>query len=241
MKKKLTFSSLLLASIVATHVNASDAENTYEINFTQEAPVIDGKGVDKAWEKAVPLTQFTFPWRGDVAPDTEFRAVWDKQAVYFRYVVEDQHLAIGTDPERAILDSDRVEIFLAKDPQLSAYYTMEVDPKARVFSAEASYDMVKKKRASLDSNWNWPGLETKTSIMNNGYIIEGKLPLTTISEMGLWQDDKQSLLLCALMRAEFTPQKDGSIDMGWMTWVDPQTAKPNFHNPDTFGFCKLVK
>jgi len=241
MKKILTFSSLLLASVVAAQVNASDAMDTYEINFTQDAPVMDGKGTDKAWEKAVPLTQFTFPWRSDAAPKTEFRAVWDKQAVYFRYVVEDKHLSIGDDPVRAVLDSDRVEMFLATDPQLSTYYTLEIDPKARHYSAIASYDITKKKRASLVDTWDWGSVEKYASLTDNGYIVEAKIPLAKITELELWQDKDQSELLCALMRAEFTPQKDGSIDMGWMTWVDPQTAKPNFHNPGTFGSCKLVK
>ncbi|MGI2800946.1 sugar-binding protein, partial [Photobacterium damselae] len=62
----------------------------------------------------------------------------------------------------------------------------------------------------------------------------------TLSQLELWQDKSQSELLCALMRAEFT-QQDGQLDMGWMTWVDPKTPKPNFHNPQTFGSCKLVK
>ncbi|PSU43019.1 endoxylanase [Photobacterium frigidiphilum] len=241
MKNILGLSAIMIGSLAAFQAVAGEADNQYSVNFTQQAPVIDGKGLDTVWGNAQSLTDFSFPWRTDSAPATEFKALWDHDAIYFRYVLEDQHLAIGTDPKRAILDSDRAEIFLAKDPQLTVYYTMEVDLKARVFSAKASYDLVKKKRATLDSSWNWQGLVTKASITDNGYIVEGKLPITTITELGLWQDEAQSELLCALMRAEFTPLKDGNIDMGWMTWVDPKTTKPNFHNPDTFGSCKLVK
>ncbi|WP_064609481.1 CBM9 family sugar-binding protein [Photobacterium sp. J15] len=241
MKKVWGLSAILLGSLVAFHSTAGDANSQYMIRFAQQVPVIDGNGTDAAWNNAQPLTDFTFPWRADAAPDTEFRALWDRDALYFRYVLEDQNLAVGTDPERAVLDSDRAEIFLAKNPQLSSYYTMEIDPKARVFSADAAYDMTKKKRVKLDSNWNWPGLVTKASITENGYVVEAKLPMATITDLELWQDDAQSELLCALMRAEFTPKQDGSLDMGWMTWIDPQTAKPNFHNPGTFGSCKLVK
>jgi len=241
MKKILGLTALLAGSLMAFQSIASETASRYMIHFADQVPVIDGKGVDMAWDNAQPLTGYTFPWSDKAAPSTEFRALWDRDALYFRYVLEDKHLAVGTDPERAVLDSDRAEIFLATDPQLSSYYTMEIDPKARVFSADAAYDPVKKKRIKLDSSWNWPGLVTEASITANGYIVEAKLPLTTITALGLWQDDAQSELLCALMRAEFTPRPDGSIDMGWMTWVDPQTAKPNFHNPGTFGACKLVK
>ncbi|WP_369686233.1 sugar-binding protein [Photobacterium kishitanii] len=98
-----------------------------------------------------------------------------------------------------------------------------------------------KKRASLDSNWTWKGLETKASLTDSGYIVEGKLPLQTLTDLSLWQNKQQTQLLCALMRAEFTQQADGKLDMGWMTWVDPKTPTPNFHNPQTFGSCRLVK
>lgn len=241
MKKILGLSAILLGSMAAFQASATDVAPEYMIHFAQKAPVIDGKGLDAAWDKAQPLTDFTFPWRADAAPATEFRALWDSEALYFRYVLEDQNLAVGSDPERAVLDSDRAEIFLAKDKQLSGYYTMEVDPKARIFSADAAYDPVKKKRVKLDSSWSWPGLVAKASITDNGYVVEGKLPMVTLTELGLWQDTAQSELRCALMRAEFTPKQEGGLDMGWMTWVDPQTAKPNFHNPGTFGSCKLVK
>ncbi|OLQ72913.1 endoxylanase [Photobacterium proteolyticum] len=241
MKKILGFSAMLVGSLVGFQSLADEAGSRYMIHFADQVPVIDGKGQDLAWDNAQPLSEFTFPWSSQAAPSTEFRALWDRDAIYFRYVLEDEHLAVGKDPERGVLDSDRAEIFLAKDPQLSSYYTLEIDPKARVFSADAAYDPVKTKRVKLDSSWNWPGLVTKASSTASGYIVEAKLPLTTITDLGLWQDNAQSELICALMRAEFTPKPDGSIDMGWMTWIDPNTAKPNFHNPGTFGTCKLVK
>ena len=240
MKTILGMSALLLSGMMSAQVAAETPAN-YHIQFTQQAPVIDGKGQDAVWQTADTLTQFSFPWRTQMAPATEFKALWDNTAMYFRYRVEDKQLAIGTDPERAILDSDRVEIFLAKDAALSQYYTMEIDPKARVFSGKAAYDTVAKKRASLDSTWQWPGLVAKASMTDTGYVVEGALPLATLDKLGLWQDKNKTTVLCALMRAEFTPQKDGKIDMGWMTWVDPQTAKPNFHNPETFGTCTFTQ
>lgn len=230
-----------MASYNAVAETVVSTSAVYNINHAVQAPVIDGIAHEDEWKQAQSLTDFTFPWRDTLAPATDFKAVWNADTLYFQYTVTDKNVAIGTDPERAILDSDRVEIFLAKDANLSRYYTMEIDPKARVFSAEASYDMANKKRASLDSNWTWKGLETKASLTNNGYVVEGKLPLQTLTDLSLWQDKQQSQLLCALMRAEFTQQADGKLDMGWMTWVDPKTPAPNFHNPQTFGSCRLVK
>lgn len=249
MNKLVIIAAAVTASMTSYHVVAETAVSVvgtpvaavYNINHAKVAPVIDGVANKGEWISAQALTDFTFPWRDTPAPATTFKAVWNADALYFQYAVTDANVAIGTDPERAILDSDRVEIFLAKDANLSRYYTMEIDPKARVFSAEASYDMANKKRASLDSNWTWKGLETKASLTDNGYVVEGKLPLQTLTDLSLWQNKQQTQLLCALMRAEFTQQADGKLDMGWMTWVDPKTPTPNFHNPQTFGTCRLVK
>ena len=248
MNKLVIIAAAVTASMTSYHVVAETVTPTvepvtavYNINYAKVAPVIDGIAHDNEWKSAQALTDFTFPWRDTPAPATEFKAVWNADSLYFQYTVTDANVAIGTDPERAILDSDRVEIFLAKDANLSRYYTMEIDPKARVFSAEASYDMANQKRASLDSHWAWKGLETKASLTDSGYIVEGKLPLQTLTDLSLWQNKQQTQLLCALMRAEFTQQADGKLDMGWMTWIDPKTPKPNFHNPQTFGRCQLVK
>lgn len=237
MKKIIKLIPLMFTCLAVTQVYA--AEQSYNIKHTDSAPVIDGNGSDAAWEQAQALTNFTFPWRTDPAPETEFKALWDTNAVYFRYKVADAALAIGSDPARGALDSDRVEIFLAKDAQLSTYYTMEIDPNAQIYSAEATYDMALKKRTSLDDSFSWEGLEYAASHDLKGYTVEIKLPRAKITALGLWQDVKQSVLLCALMRAEFTPIENNKLDMGWMTWIDPQTEKPNFHNPDTFGQCIL--
>lgn len=241
MKKLSAVIVVALSQVFAVSAFANDASSTYSINFTETSPVIDGKGTDAVWDNANTLTQFTFPWRSKVAPATEFSALWDADAIYFRYRITDSNTVIGTDPKRAILDSDRAEIFLAKDKELSVYYTMEIDAKARIFSAEASYDQTKRKIGSIDKTWKWPGLVVHTSTYENGYTVEGKLPLATITQLGLWQNVDKSELLCALMRAEFTTKSDGSLDMGWMTWIDPNTPKPNFHNPSTFGKCVLEK
>ncbi|GHA53083.1 carbohydrate-binding family 9-like protein [Photobacterium aphoticum] len=240
MKKAFGISALVMASAFSAHVAAESVSN-YQVQFTSQAPVIDGTGNDAVWQSAKTLTQFSFPWRTQMAPATEFKALWDTNAMYFRYRVEDKQLAVGTDPERAILDSDRVEIFLAKDVGLSQYYTMEIDAKSRVFSGKAAYDTAMKKRTALDSTWQWPGLVAKASLTETGYVVEGSLPLKTLDALGLWQDSAKTTLLCALMRAEFTPQPNGKIDMGWMTWVDPNTPKPNFHNPGTFGTCTFTQ
>lgn len=230
---------LLAIAIASFCVSAGAiAGDTYLIKHVDNAPIIDANENDAAWQQAQTLTQFTFPWDTKMAPATEFKAVWNSEAIYFRYRVADKHVTIG-EGERGALDSDRVEIFLAKDKKLSQYYTMEIDANDQIYSAIGTYDVKIQKRTSL-IEFEWDGLKTSSKQTEDGYLVEGSIPMSTLTKMGLWQDKEQTQLLCALMRAEFTKTTNG-IDMGWIAWNDPQLPTPNFHNPKPFGQCQLVK
>ncbi|HHB1565329.1 TPA: carbohydrate-binding family 9-like protein [Vibrio metschnikovii] len=233
MKKLLTvtIASLLASSVVF-------AGDTYLIKHVEKAPIIDANDSDIAWGEADTLTQFTFPWDTKLAPATEFKAVWDDEAVYFRFRVDDKHVTIG-EGERGALDSDRVEIFLAKNHDLEKYYTMEIDAEDQIYSAVGTFDTKINKRTSL-LEYKWEGLKTSSKITEYGYLVEGSIPMDTLTNMQLWQNKEKTELICALMRAEFTKTESG-IDMGWIAWNDPKLPKPAFHNPKSFGTCKLVK
>jgi hypothetical protein len=40
-------------------------------------------------------------------------------------------------------------------------------------------------------------------------------------------------------RAEFSRKPRGDVHFGWMSWVDPQTPKPDFHVASSFGVFEL--
>ncbi|BBM67489.1 hypothetical protein VA249_41350 [Vibrio alfacsensis] len=231
MKQLLVFA---VTSVLSISANAGD---TYYINYVDKAPVIDSFESDEAWNDANTLTQFTFPWDTKMAPATEFKAVWNEKAIYFRYRVKDKNVTLG-EGERGALDSDRVEIFLSTDDKLTKYYTMEIDAKDQIYSAIGTYDAALNKRTSL-TEFTWPNLTTSSKLTETGYIVEGSIPMKTLENLNLLKGADKSELICALMRAEFTKTSTG-IDMGWIAWNDPQLPVPNFHNPRPFGTCKLV-
>ena len=110
MNKLVIIAAAVTASMTSYHVVAETVTSTvepvaavYNINYTKVAPVIDGIAHDNEWKSAQVLTDFTFPWRDTPAPATEFKAVWNADSLYFQYTVTDANVAIGTDPERAIL------------------------------------------------------------------------------------------------------------------------------------------
>lgn len=233
MKKLL---AITIASVFFS--SAAYSGDTYLIRHVDKSPVIDAIEADSAWDKAETLTQFTFPWDTKLAPATEFKAVWDNEAIYFRYRVSDKHVTIG-EGERGALDSDRVEIFLAKNNELEKYYTMEIDAEDQIYSAVGIFDAKINKRTYL-VEYKWEGVKTSSKLTDYGYLVEGSIPISTLTNMQLWQNKDKTELICALMRAEFTKTKSG-IDMGWIAWNDPKLSKPAFHNPKPFGTCKLIK
>ncbi|HHC7201688.1 TPA: carbohydrate-binding family 9-like protein [Vibrio parahaemolyticus] len=233
MKTHLTFAVL----VTCLSFNAS-AMDSYRIQYVENAPKIDADESDSAWLEADTLTQFSLPWETKIAPATEFKAVWDKNAIYFRYRVVDNNVTTGVG-KNAALDSDRVEIFLARDIDLTEYYTMEIDAKDQIYSAMGAYNKELKKRKYL-INYEWPGLQTNSKKTEYGYLVEGAIPIETLTKMDLWQDEEKTSLLCALMRAEFT-KVDDQLETSWITWRDPKLPFPHFHNPKVYGQCQLVK
>ncbi|EFE55005.1 hypothetical protein PROVRETT_06445 [Providencia rettgeri DSM 1131] len=230
---KLT--TLLAASAVL--VTASVAAKEYQINHTDQLKSLnDATKSTEVWEKAEVLTDFTYPWEKEVAPKTDFRALWSDDALYFRFIADDKDIQLGDNPDKdqAVLDSDRVELFFATSPELKPYYTAEMDPKGRTFDAKANY------YREIDPSWNWETLQTVGEITPNGYVLTGKIDLDELTKLDLWQDADKQTLMCAILRGEFSAGEPKQVRK-WISWIKPDSVKPDFHIPSAFGTCKFVK
>ncbi|MBW3105470.1 carbohydrate-binding family 9-like protein [Providencia rettgeri] len=230
---KLT--TLLAASAVL--VTASVAAKEYQINHTDQLKSLnDATKSTEVWEKAEVLTDFTYPWEKEVAPKTDFRALWSDDALYFRFIADDKDIQLGDNPDKdqAVLDSDRVELFFATSPELKPYYTAEMDPKGRTFDAKANY------YREIDPSWNWETLQTVGEITPNGYVLTGKIDLDEFTKLDLWQDADKQTLMCAILRGEFSAGEPKQVRK-WISWIKPDSVKPDFHIPSAFGTCKFVK
>jgi hypothetical protein len=199
---------------------------------------IDGHGGDPLWQSAHVLTDFSFPWTKQTPPATEFRALWNKQHLYFRFDVCDTDvvLAEGASVMQKVVGSDRVEIFFSTGPELNPYYAIEMDPRGEVLSYQA--------RFHRQMNWDWScdGLVVKASLKDTGYTVEGMIPKSTFAALDCLHDDEHGSYLCAgLFRAEFSYRADGGpVIEDWMSWIDPKVATPDFHVPSSFGTIRLL-
>ncbi|MCW2258242.1 hypothetical protein M2263_004333 [Providencia alcalifaciens] len=92
----------------------------------------------------------------------------------------------------------------------------------------------------LTPSCNWKTLKTVGKITPEGYVLTGKIDLDEFTNLNLWQDRDKKTLLCAILRGEFSEGSPKQVRK-WVSWIKPDSVKPDFHIPSAFGHCKLVK
>ncbi len=188
------------------------------------------------WTAADCLNDFGFSWESREAPATEFRALWDKDRLHFRFDCADDDLVFGagaTAKER-VLGSDRVEIFFAPDLSLNPYFCFEMEPRGEVLTYRAKF------YREMDWDWQCAGLELSTHIDGSRYTVQGSLPLSMLRTLNVLKPEAREFF-AGVYRAEFSHQPNGVIHSGWMSWVNPLTERPDFHVPGSFGVFELVE
>lgn len=197
-------------------------------------PQIDGRLGGEEWGTDRWETGLSFPWRTEPAPATAFVALVDGEALHFAFRVADEDVVIvegAEGDESLVARGDRVELFLARDPELAEYYSLEIDPRGRVLDYRGRF------YRRFDDGWDCPGLQVAARQRPGGYDVEGRLPLRSLREMGLeWTRAKA--LLAGVFRGEFSHQGE-SIAETWISWVRPRVETPDFHVPSAFGFFRL--
>src|SRR5262249_36949914 len=107
----------------------------------------------------------------------------------------------------------------------------------------------------LDTKWNWPGVEGAGTLTADGYVVEGRIPLSSFQKLGFSNSSK---IRFGMYRAEFSHDRSGKkVDQTatlhnlgrkvegpppieqWMSWIDPKVKDPDFHIPATFGWLKF--
>jgi hypothetical protein len=133
-----------------------------------------------------------------------------------------------------VVDSDRVEIFFKSDDRLDPYYCLEMDPRGRVLDYRASF------YRKFEYNWQWPGsnqLQIKSDYTDQGYTIEGSITMASLKELNLLKNNE---LQAGLFRGECLKMRDPESTFSWISWIKPESVRPDFHIPSSFGVIKLV-
>jgi hypothetical protein len=211
---------------------------SYEVQYLPRVKInIDGIINESSWEKAASEKDFIFSWEQRQAPPTVFRAFCDDEFFYFCFQVHDEDPVFEEkfESESVVDVEDRVEIFFTCDAELKEYYCLEVDPLGRVHDYAACY------YRKFDSTWDCAGLRTAASITKAGYEVEGLIPLKTLDGLGLPSLHSGGILITGLFRAEFSRGQGTELEQHWISWVDLNKYKPDFHIPEAFGCMRMVK
>lgn len=235
MKKLISLS--VLSTCMALSVNAQNHQdtNTYHVGYHSAAPVLDGKFDEEVWGKVTALTDFTNPWVEEKMPATSFKAYHDGEYFYFGFDVEDPNIVAyeKLDDEWMVARQDRVELFFAQAPidqqredgSWPNYFALEMDYHGRTLSIKAD------SQKNRDADWNMETLEAKGVRTDKGYTLEGRIALAELDKLGVIHDNR---IQAGAYRAEFSIVK-GREKADWITWVNPQIEKPNFHINSSFG------
>ena len=230
---------------------------TYPVRYWPQAKIIvDGRADEPDWALAHAENRFVFPWKQAAAPLTEFRALYDDAFLYFTFRVHDEDVVVLDtlrDKQDVVLE-DRVEMFFSRDDQMSEYWAIEVDPLGRTYDYRGAY------YRQFDPAWAWPGLETKGTLREQGYVVEGRIPLASFESLGYPRLRPGVKIRCGLYRAEFSHdrsgrpvvQQDSMHTQGrraegpppiedWISWIDPGTPQPDFHVPSSLGWLQFAE
>jgi hypothetical protein len=184
---------------------------------------------------AVVLKDFICPWSPEKPAGMTFRALWNDLRFYFRFDITSSKILTytSTNNKMEVVDSDRVEIFFRSNNQLDPYYCLELDPLGRILDYKARY------YREFEYGWQWPGeqLEVQTGFTPYGYFVEGSISLSSLKELDLLHNQ---VLEAGLFRGECLKLPDPESTFNWMSWVKPESHRPDFHLPSAFGRIKLV-
>lgn len=203
----------------------------YKVKLIEKKQLaISGKGDDQLWDSALVLTDFCSPWNDEKQSEIKFKALWDRENLFFNFTVLDTAIHLektGTSVE-SIGNSDRVELFFRPDDSLNPYYCLEIDTAARIMDFIAYPDK------NFDFNWNWPkdAINVKSSVNADSFTVEGAISIASLERFNLIKNNK---IETGVFRAKYNQKDYFGFEPTWITWVNPNTETPNFHVASSFG------
>jgi hypothetical protein len=198
--------------------------------------LISGNGDDPLWDTAIILKDFCSPWNDNKQSEIIFKALWDRENLFFKFTVLDTviHLEKRDESHESIASSDRVELFFRPDDSLNPYYCLEIDTAARIM------DFIAYPNKDFDFNWNWPKneIDVKSSVNIDSFTVEGAISILSLQRFNLIKNNE---IEAGIFRAKYNPKENFGLEPTWLSWVNPYTETPNFHIDSSFGKLILQK
>ncbi len=229
---------IMLLTIWILNDPSTQETKVYEVKKIDEEFEIDGKGTSDVWSQAALLTDFQLPWNSEIAQPTFFRALWSETYYYFFYDVIDVDIVSSgkTRDKRNVTTSDRIEIFFQTAAgSMDPYYCLEMDPRGRILGYRA------KTYRQFDLDWDWPEgeIEVKANIKSDGYQVEGRISLASLRSLEIL--NSTGTMDVGLFRGDYYHASSTDMSVRWISWVSPDSPRPDFHIPTAFGKLLLIE
>ncbi len=190
---------------------------------------VDGRLEEPCYQRVIPVTDFKVASRpGAKASPTQAWLQWNDAGLWFAFGAYDTAIvaASPTGNEHAVDAQDRVEIFLwPRDSR--RYFCLEIAPDGAV------HDYAARLYRRFKDSWTPAGARFATRRTAEGYAVEGFIPAGALHAMGVHSWNPGTRFHLGLYRADFCPE--APEDPTWLTWVEPNLPKPDFHVRATFA------
>ncbi|KGJ92108.1 carbohydrate-binding family 9-like protein [Thalassotalea sp. ND16A] len=232
MLVKLFIIFVICLSYSATlYATSSTCGKSYQLTtIANNSIALDGLAEDPAWAKANIISDFSLPWKESQAQKTRFMALIDDSHLYFHFSSTDSSVALKKhwQGEETVVLEDRVEIFFSKDLTLNSYFALEIDAAGRVLDYHSTF------YRQFDPQWHFTDLLLSAVNTVNGYSIEGSISLKSLALLSIPPFNALQPVYVGLFRADLknTPEKQRAE---WISWINPDTATPDFHVASAFG------
>ncbi|WP_167614121.1 carbohydrate-binding family 9-like protein [Maribellus sediminis] len=231
---------------------------SYVIQRSTEEITLDGKPLEKAWDRAQWSDEFV-DIEGDLKPaplfQTRFKLLWDKDNLYVYVELEEPNIWAYYDKhDMVVFHENDIELFIDPDRDTHNYYEFEVNAQNTLF------DLVLNKPyrngGKPDIKWNAEGFESAVCIkgtLNNPndkdemWSVEMKVPFSSLSTNGEFvQPEDGSLWKLNFSRVQWqTDLVDGKYvkrknqqtgrDLPENNWVWSPQGVINMHYPERWG------
>jgi alpha-galactosidase len=195
---------------------------------------VDDSGFPQAdaWKNTDPV-RFDTDWQGknaDHQRSTEVRLLWSPETLYLRFVARYRVITIFSDAEPngrrdKLWDRDVAEVFLQPDPStLRRYKEFEVSPNGLWIDLDidngglADLKSGVKRRVMVDE-------PAKT------WTAELAIPMKSLVQ----HFDEHAIWRVNFYRVEGTAEP-----RFYSSWQPTNTAQPNFHVPELFGYLRFA-
>ncbi len=215
----------------------------YAIKKQPAMPALSADWNASNWQRAETLSITHFPWPDSGhRPHVKARALYDAEALYIHFRVEDQYVrAVAKNFQDSVCLDSCVEFFVAPLPHSDAYFNFEVNcggtmllhrcpSSAERAAGRPSEDVLPEDGATIQIAHSLPKIVEPERAQKTTWTVEYRVPFALFSKYfaaPVPQAGDQ-------WRANFYKCGDATSHPHWGSWALVETERPNFHQPAFF-------